>query len=354
MLYLWFLRSLNGANQLIYDSAFLASDVQFARPHEVAGVRMHGGFDSQGHYVSPRSLGRAAALDAWEAALITRGGGLFDADASLLTGPRLPNLAQHRLLLRNGISRPFWNMLTITGKIEGRGRLLAEMQFPDLQALIVEDISTLALGHLNKGLLEIHGIDEGGEPDKGIGGHDVMWFVARDMVLGKQAHPDIEPPESIARPEAGKRWLPEIAPEYEGMLSFLMNLLMIEFRAEIGFSNTQDILRTPELFANRRETAEEAAMLVGRIRQDEEIHVRSLQLYLGELRELQLRTESGGTVAARDFVDEFWRGLVHWATVEQPAIAALAQRQTIEPIILAAPGGADVLAQFDALGDLAG
>ena len=353
MLYLWFRERSRAEHQLIYDSAFLASDVRYARPHEVAGVRMHGGFDAQGHYVSPRSLGRAEALDAWEAALIDRGGALFDADASLLTGPRLPNLAQYQLLLRNGITQPFWNMLTITGKIEGRGRLLAQMQFPDLQALIVEDISTLALGHLNKGLLEIHGIDEGGEPEKGIGGHDVMWFVARDMVLGKQAHPDIEPPETIARPEAGKRLLPEIAPEFEGMLSFLMNLLMIEFRAEIGFSNTQDLLRTPELFVDRREAAEEAAMLVGRIRQDEEIHVRSLQLYLGELRELRLRTESGGTVAARDFVDEFWRGLVLWATVEQPAMAALAQRQTIEPIILAAPAGVEVLAEFDGLSDLA-
>lgn len=337
--------------ETIYDKRYLMSDVRFARPHEVCGVRMHGGFDAAGEYVSPRSLGRNQALDAWQGALEQRGGRLFDADASLLTGARLPNLAQHRLLLQENITQPFWNMLTVTGKIEGRGRLLAEMQFPDLQTLVVEDISAMALGHLNKGLLEMHGIDEGGEPERGIGGHDVMWFVARDLVLGAGAHADLEPPESIARPESGKRWMPAIAPEFEGMLSFLMNLLMIEFRAEIGFSQTQDILRTSELFADRREQAEEAALLIGRIRLDEEIHVRSLQLYLGELRKLNLRTTDGGTIAAAQCVDPFWQGLVHWATQDQPAKAAAAQREVIAPLILATRDGPRVLAEFDALSD---
>ncbi|MFP6837238.1 MAG: hypothetical protein VB948_14165 [Pseudomonadales bacterium] len=177
---------------------------------------------------------------------------MFDADSTLLAGPRMPSIAQQCLLLREGVGRPFWNGLTITGKIEGRGRILAEMEFPDLQEIIVEDISELALGHLTQGLLVAHAIDEGGEPDKGIGGHDVMWFVARDIAMGVGAYPDVEPPQSIGRPEEGKRWMPEIAPRYEGMLSFLMNLLMIEFRAEIGFANTQAILRTDDLFAGRR------------------------------------------------------------------------------------------------------
>jgi hypothetical protein len=63
-----------------------------------------------------------------------------------------------------------------------------------------------------------------------------------------------------------------------------MNLLIIEFRAEIGFANTQEILRFPDLFVGRRAEAEEAAEIVERIRLDEEIHVTSLRLYLGELR----------------------------------------------------------------------
>jgi len=261
-----------------FTEAELYAEHDYAAPQEIDGRRLHGGFDADGSYVPPRSKGRAEAMRVWTEELRARGGELFEADSSLLSGARMPSVAQQRLLLREGVGAPFWNSLTITGKIEGRGRVLAEMQFPDLQNVIVEDISGMAVGHLNKGLLVIHGIDEGGEPEKGIGGHDVMWFVARDLAFGPDAYPDVEPPESIARPEAGRRWMPELPPEYEGLLSFLMNLLIIEFRAEIGFAATQETLRTPDLFADRRAGAEEAAEIVERIRADEEIHVESLRL----------------------------------------------------------------------------
>ena len=335
----------------IYSTETLFSEHDYARPHEVAGRRLHGGFDGDGNYVPPRSKGRNEALEAWTEALRARGGELFAADASLLTGPRMPNPAQQQLLLSHGIGAPFWNGLTVTGKIEGRGRMLAEMQFPDLAEVVVEDISSLAVGHLNKGLLVAHGIDEGGEPDKGIGGHDVMWFALRDLVLGENAYPDVEPPESIARPEAGQRWMPEIGPQYEGLLSFLMNLLLIEFRAEIGFAGTQATLRRPELFADRRAAAEEAAQIVERIRLDEEIHVRSLRLYLGEIRQLTLRTVDGGTVAGAELIDRFWAGLVRWATVEQPRLAAQRAYPPIRERILEHPDGQRILQAFDRLAD---
>jgi hypothetical protein len=338
--------------KLIYTEEELYADHIPAELHERNGVRMHGGFDEDGRYLPPRSKGRREAITAWTESLRERGGDLFSADSSLLTGARMPNVQQQALLLAAGIGRPFWNALTVTGKIEGRGRVLAEMTFPDLQNVIVEDISGMALGHLNKGLLVMHGIDEGGEPDKGIGGHDVMWFVARDLAFGKDAYPDVEPPESIARPEAGQRLMPELPPEYEAMLSFLMNLLLIEFRAEIGFASTQETLRNPGLFRDHRAEAEEAAEIVGRIREDEEIHVESLRLYLGELRELTLKTVDGGTLKGAALIDRFWRGLVRWATVEQPAIAARNQYEVLKPIILENPDGEKILAEFDALSDL--
>jgi hypothetical protein len=337
--------------QLRYGEAELYGEHDYARPHEIAGYRLHGGFDAAGRYLPPRSRGRSDAIEAWTDALRERGGELFDADASLLSGPRMPTVEQQRLLLREGIGRPFWNTLTVTGKIEGRGRVLAEMKFPDLGDIVVEDISDKAIGHLNDGLLAIHGIDEGGEPEKGIGGHDVMWFVARDIVFGPGAYPDVDPPETIARPEAGRRWMPEIAADQEALLSFLMNLLIIEFRAEIGFAATQDILRAEDLFADVREEAEEAAEIVERIRADEEIHVRSLRLYLGELRELTLRTVDGGTVPAAELIDRFWDGLVRWATVEQPQLAAERQYAAIRAEILEHPDGERILAAFEALGD---
>jgi hypothetical protein len=338
-------------HQQVFSRAALCSEHAYARPHEIMGQRLHGGFDASGAYLPPRSLGRMDALEAWTAALRQRGGELFAADASLLTGPRMPNVAQQQLLLRAGIGAPFWNSLTITGKIEGRGRILADMTFPDLQEATGEDISGMAIGHLNQGLLWAHGVDEGGDPEQGIGGHDVMWFVARDLVFGAGAYPDVEPPESIARPEAGTRWMPEIEPRFEGLLSFLMNLLLIEFRAEIGFANTQQILRTPDLFPDRRAEAALAADIIERIRTDEEIHVRSLRLYLGELRQLTLRRVDGGSVAAAELIDRFWQGLVRWATVDQPRLAAAAQTPLLERQILDHPDAATLLAEFRRLGD---
>ena len=338
--------------QRVFTEADLFTEHAYARPHTAGGQRLHGGFDAEDGYLPPRSRGRNEALDAWSAALAERGGALFEADASLLSGPRMPNVAQQRLLLREGIGAPFWNSLTITGKIEARGRVLAEMSFPDPQALVVEGVSEMAIGHLNRGLLKAHGIDEGGEPEAGIGGHDVMWFVARDLVFGAGAYPDVEPPESIARPEAGRRWMPQIAPPYEGLLSFLMNLLLIEFRAEIGFAATQDILRTPDLFADCRDAAEEAAELVERIRTDEEIHVRSLRLYLGELCASTLRGVNGDELPGSTLIEPFWQGLVRWATVEQPRLAAEAQYEVLKAQILTHPEGERILAAFDACSDL--
>ncbi len=338
--------------KLKYSEEALYSELPFAKPHQAGGKRLHGGFDENGQYVSPRAKGRNEALDAWASALRDRGGETFDAYPSLLTGPQMPNSAQQQLLLREGVGMPFWNNLTVIGKVEGKGRLLAEMQFPDLQDIIVEDISEMALGHLNSGLLVIHGIDEGGEPEKGIGGHDIMWFVARDLVFGENAFPDVEPPESISRPETEQRLMPEIEPQFEGLLSLLMNLLIIEFRAENGFASTQETMRTKDLFVDRRDAAEEAALLVERIRTDEEIHVRSLQIYIGELRSITFKTVDGGTIKGADLIDRFWKGLVQWATIEQPVIAAETQFEALKPIILAHPEGKRILADFEALSDL--
>ncbi len=337
--------------KLDYSREELNNDHDFVSTHVINGKRLHGGFDAAGNYVPPRSRTRVEALKNWQQALESNGGQVFAADSSLLTGPRMPNADQQRLLIRNGVTRPFWNGLTITGKIEGRGRVLAEMQFPDLQQVVVEDISKMAIGHLNKGLLYAHGIDEGGELDRGIGGHDVMWFVARDLVIPPGTHADVEPPESISRPESGKRWMPEIALPFEGMLSFLMNLLLIEFRAEIGFASTQAILRTPDLFVDRRAAAEEAAQIIERIRTDEEIHVWSLRLYLGELRQLNLRTVDGNTIAGATLIDRFWQGLIGWAVQEQPRIAAQTAYVPLKAQILEHPQGASLLTRFDKLAD---
>ena len=337
--------------QLVYSREELCRSHDYASPHTVAGHRLHGGFDADGRYVPPRVLVREPAIEAWTEALRARGGDLLEADASLLGGIRYPSEEQQKFLLLEGLGKTFWNTLTITGIIEGRGRLLADMTFPEFQKAVDEDISGMAIGHLNEGLLWAHGVDEGGEPEKGIGGHDIMWFALRDLAFGETGFPTPEVPERIGRPEPEQQEEPEIPVAYEQTINFLLNLLMIEFRAEIGFSFTERLLRDPELFTDRRAEAEEAADVVCRIRADEEIHVRSLRLYLGELRQVHFRTRSGGLKPGSEIIDDAWERLVQWATVDQPRLAAVETRKLLTERILEHPDGERILERFLALED---
>jgi hypothetical protein len=292
---------------------------------------------------------RKPALDAWTEQLRARGGDLLAADSSLLAGVRYPSDAQQKLLIREGLGQTFWNSLTIIGVIEARGRALADLTFPDLQDLALQDVSELAIGHLNGGLLRAHGLDEGGEPEAGLGGHDVMWFALRDLAFGKTDFPMPAVPENIGRPDANVPAFPRLSIQYERFVHFLGNLLMIEFRAERGFSSTESLLRDPELFTERREQAEHAAEIVNRIRIDEAVHVHSLRLYLGELRLLDFKTLDGGTISGRDVVDTFWEGILKWATVEQPPLAAAQQKKLLLERIAAHPERARITREFLAL-----
>ncbi len=102
------------------------------------------------------------------------------------------------------------------------------------------------------------------------------------------------------------------------------------------------MFRTADLFTDRRAAAEEAAEIIERIRTDEEIHVRSLRLYLGELRTVTFKTVDGGEVSGAAVIDRFWSGLINWATVEQPRLAAMQQYELIKARILEhAAGRAD-------------
>jgi hypothetical protein len=337
-------------SQLVYTEQELCRSHDYAKPQIEGGHRLHGGFDADGNYIPPRTLVRNPAIEAWSQALRARGGELLAADSSLLSGIRYPSEAQSKLLIREGLGQTFWNSLTITGMIEARGRLLADATFPEFQPAIVDDISEMGIGHLNRGLLWAHGIDEGGEPDKGVGGHDVMWFALRDLAFGQTDYPKPEVPENIGRPEQPPQ-VPEIPLDIERTIYFLGNLLMIEFRAERGFSVSEAILRDPTLFSDRRAEAERAAEIVGRIRADEEIHVSSLRLYLGELRSVRFKTRDGGTLPGDRVVDPLWEGIVRWATVDQPKLMAEQQRELLTRRVLEHPEGERILAEFNRLED---
>jgi hypothetical protein len=84
-------------------------------------------------------------------------------------------------------------------------------------------------------------------------------------------------------------------------------------RAESFFTHCCDLLRDRELFASHRREAEHAAEIVERIRQDEAIHVRYLQVFISELRQFTFRGVTGDGVKGATFIDPIWdrvRGFV--------------------------------------------
>jgi hypothetical protein len=331
-----------------YGEAELMAEHRYARPQIEAGYRLHGGFDTSGAYLSPRTLTRWPAVRAWQQALEAQGFPLIDASTRLLRRGNYPSFEQQKLLLDLGLGETLWNALTITGFVEARGRRLAEFAPPEFSEIIVEDIAETATGHLGRGLLKAHGLDEGGSPERGEGGHDTMWFAVRDLLFGKDAYPLPVVPESLARPELG-RLMPQIPLPHEQMILLLMNVLMIEIRAESFFAFCTRLMRAPELFRDRRAAAEHAAVLVERIRQDEAIHVAYLQTVVSELRRFTFKGESGAPVPGRAFIDPIWNGMVEWHSVTTIDHARAQARDAIAGRLLAGPEGAGRLAAFDAL-----
>ena len=338
--------------RLRYTRDELMQSHDYARPQEEAGYALHGGFLSDGSYVSPRTLNRWPAVRAWGEALQARGWPLIDASGDLLKHGSYPSEEQEKLLLKAGLGQTLWNSLTVTGVIEARGQALCNIPDPGLQRLIVEDITETGLGHVDLGLFYAHGADEGGDPaDMSRRAHDAMWFAVRDLVFGKDAYPLPETPASIARPVQGRE-MPQLPEPIEQLFKLLMNVLMIEIRAEAFFAFCCRLFRDPELFTDRRADAELAAVMVDRIRTDEAVHVAYLQLLVSELRSITLRTVDGGTIAGKDVIDPVWARMVDWHGREEREIAAARTRKTLEPQVIAAKGDAEgraLLSRFDAL-----
>jgi len=332
----------------VYSRDELLADHDYAAPQVESGYRLHGGFDAGGHYISPRTLHRWPAVRAWSEALEARGFPLIDASTALLKRGNYPTIAQQSLLLKTGFGQSMWDGLTVTGVIEAKGSALCELQVPDFQQIVVEDIAETCIGHLGKGLIYAHGLDEGGDKANGQGGHDDMWFAVRDLLFGKGAFADPVIPESLSRPETGRR-MPQVPPLYEGWILLLMNVLMIEVRAESYFSYCVALMRSPDLFTDRRSDAEHAADLVERIRTDEAVHVAYLQAFVSEMRSFTIRTVDGGTMNGADIIDPIWRDMIEWHAVTNADFGHAQAREATRALLMDSPGGAALFAQFDTL-----
>lgn len=334
--------------QLNFTRDELLAEHPYATPQMEAGYRLHGGFDQAGGYVSPRTLNRWPAVRAWQDRLMASGWPLIDATTSLLSHGNFPSYAQQKLLLQHGVGQPLWDSLTVTGVIEARGRSLCDAVAPDFQEIVAGDITGTCAAHLNAGLLYAHGLDEGGDKANGQGGHDDMWFAVRDLLFGKDAYPMPVVPDSLSRPDQARQ-MPQLPDVYERWILLLMNVLMIEVRAESYFAYCVRVMRSPDLFTDRREAAEHAADLVERIRTDEAIHVGYLQAFISELRSFTFRTVDGGTIAGAELIDPVWAAMVRWHAETNPELSRVQAREEIYRRIAAAPDAAGLRARFDAL-----
>ena len=334
--------------KVVYTIEEIEAEHGYVTPHIECGVKLHGGFAEDGSYISPRTRHRWDAVNHWHQQLKDRGVDIVEASTDLLTEPNFPNVAQQIFLLKNGIDQGFWNSLTITGLIEGRGRALAELTAPDFQDIIVEDISETALAHMNKGLLTSHGWDEGGNPATDVGGHDVMWYAVRDLVFGKGKYPIPEAPASIGR-EKEEREMPQIHVEHEMLISFLMNLLMIEVRAERAFDFYERVLSSDEVFTDRRKEGNHAAELVDRIRKDESVHVAWLRAAISEFRSFTIKSVDGNQISGADILDPVWARQVHWHSVEMHEVNRPVAVAEMKKTILATENGKAVFQQFEEL-----
>jgi hypothetical protein len=353
------------SEQLTYDEPELLASHDYAEPLVAGGRRCHGGFDQDGNYLSPRTLNRIPAIEAWQRSH-------RDAFETEILGVPLeafpehfPNVEQAKLLIRRGAPEPIIATLTRIGTVEGFGSFLRYSIVPDLQRHFDEDIEGTASAHLDRGLIEAHARDEAGFEDEA--GHNLMWFAARDVAFENPVTTDqtaimlermgIAAPGSrgqvdLARIRAeamANRRLPDdIDFDLESLLERMVRLLMIEISAFHAFRWAEAVLSDDELVAGDGE----AARIVSYIRSDETPHVDYIRTVLTEMRDRTFVGASGVHHDGRDVIQTIWDP----AVADQQGVRSDEVRNLIWSEIQRAVEGRsdadDLLAEFTSLGTI--
>ncbi|HEX4904725.1 MAG TPA: hypothetical protein VFU93_04680 [Acidimicrobiales bacterium] len=304
-------------DQLTYDPEELLASHDYEEPLVLAGRRMHGGFDADGTYRSPRTRNRIPAIEAWQAKLAVDSGGmpLVDCPPDFFAA-FYPNVDQTTYLLSEGVRTPLAHVLTHIGTIEGFGSIIRFVELGDLQARFVEPIDGTAMAHLQRGLYEAHARDESGFEDEG--GHQQMWYLVRDLAL---EDPDVGDPlaltmKTMAADGAGSevmtsmaqslggtvRVVPQIDEQIELAITRMTGLLLIELLAENTFRWAEQVVGDERYCAN----AVDAARLVNYIRMDEAPHVEYLRTTLTEMRARTFVGVDGQHLPGTDVIDACW------------------------------------------------
>jgi hypothetical protein len=341
------------SDQVSFREDELLATHAVSEPLFAGGVRCHGGFDDDGTYVSPRTLHRGPAIQAWQA----QHRQLFGTDmlhVPLETWPEsYPNVAQARHLIRSGVPEPLIASLTRIGTVEGYGANIRLLEPGDMQRHFDDDIRGTAIEHLGKGLFEAHGRDEAGWEEEA--GHKDMWFAARDLAFeNPTAKIDIDAMlERMGFGPAGgpggaklERALPEdIDPNLELIANLMIRVLLIEVQAFHTFAWADAWLSDRDLVAGDGKAAE----LVSFIRADETPHVGYLTVALTEMRDRTWVGATGAKHAGSEMIGTLWDRCLDQSLGEGRAQTRRAVVGEVEHWCLQRADGADVLAEFHSL-----
>jgi hypothetical protein len=304
--------------QVEFTEAELLMSHPVAEPLVAGGVRCHGGFDEAGDYVSPRTLCRAPAIEAWQEQHAQQfGTALLDVPLGTWPG-HYPSVDQAAWLVSSGVPEPVITTLTRIGTVEGFGSLIRHSHIPELERCFAEDITGTATAHLGRGLYEAHARDEAGFGDEG--GHKQMWFAARDIAFEHPVTEDetetmlvrmgvVPPggsgpdPARARRLAAERRLLPDdIDLDLEVLVERMVRLLLIEISAFHTFAWAEELLGDADLVAG----SGAAARLVSYVRADETPHVEYLKTTLSEMRDRTWIGRSGRRYPGQETVGALW------------------------------------------------
>jgi hypothetical protein len=345
-----------GTAQVEFTEAELLADPEVTAPLIAGGVRCHGGFAEDGSYLPPRTRFRTAAIDAWSDENCERFGTEL-VDAPLERWEKtFPSVEQAKLLIRAGVPEPLMASLTRIGTVEGYGANIRLLQPGDLQRHFVEDIRGTATAHLGRGLFEAHGRDEAGWGEAAgqpIAGHRDMWFAARDIAFDR-ACDDIDITAMLERMGIGQnsggmktRRLPDdISPDLEVMVTLMIRVLFIEISAFHTFAWAEEWMSDADLVGGDGA----AARLVSYIRADETPHTGYLRAAVSEMRDRTWVGESGRKYAGTDMIERIWEPLLAASLGPMREEGRNATLREIEHWCGQRSNGADVIAEFHALG----
>ena len=142
--------------------------------------------------------------------------------------------------------------------------------------------------------------------------------------------------------------MPALPEAHENTLRLLMNVLMIEVRAERTFSFYEAVISTPGLFPVPDADRDLALELVDRIRSDEAIHVAYLQTLVSEFRSLRIEGVDGVRHRGADIIDPVWDRMVRWHGQESHVANRPAQEAALAALIESHPDAARIAAAFRA------